>query len=269
MRRILNHNQSLEVRYIARKFGTQTILPKTHIKTTLQNKVGEVPCPQLKNAEMLTDESGPNVYKERYDELRLDNDINVSILEEQGIELDTLREELSETRRKLESESAQRMLLENEVCELKTEAARAAASPPPETTGISKEELENARREAHYYHCRMEQEKQLSRQLLTQIEEMKASRVPVVTPETPETPDATPDEEEKTERRVGESILSRACIVCTERHAYYEPMPCDHPICTECYVHWFASRMQYNDTRMEGEPPVIFGCPLCRTPIEI
>lgn len=274
MQRILYHNRSQEMRYVARRMAPihQTFSPKMHLKTTLEN-IGDdldmppliikVPKVFLQDSGMMTDDveySGKRFYKAKLDELQLDYDINESLLEEQSIELESLREELFQTHRKLDSESAQRMNLENEI-----EVLRAAASQPPAPPEplVTKEELDNLRREVHYYHCRMEQEKQLSRQLLTQIEAMKANRVPL------ETEGESDVVVEVNVEPAGESILSRACIVCSERHAYYEPMPCDHPMCTECYVHWYASRMQYNDTRREGEPPVVFGCPLCRTPISI
>ena len=252
MQRILNHNSTLETRYIMRRIAPmhQTFFLKKHIKTTLENIGDDIP--KLRDSGMMTDNIDyTEKYQKKLEVLQLNYDMNESILEEQSIELESLREQLNETQRKLASEIAQRIYLENEIEEIKNATPNSTAVEPVNEN--INEELNNLRREAHYYHCRMEQEKQLSRQLLTQIEAMKLSRKPV--------------EVEVEVEPSHENILSRACIVCTERHAYYEPMPCDHPICTECYVHWFASRMQYNDTRREGEPPVVFGCPLCRTPI--
>ena len=244
----------------------QTFFPKKHIKTTPENIGGDI-ISKVQDSGMMTDDYTEKYekYKKKLEDLQADYDINESLLEEQSIELESLREQLNETHRKLDSESAQRMHLENEIEEMKAAAVVEVEPTDEHMNENMKEELNNLRREAHYYHCRMEQEKQLSRQLLTQIEAMKATRVPVEDEAVTEAVTVA-DDEAKAEPS-HESILSRACIVCTERHAYYEPMPCDHPICTECYVHWFASRMQYNDTRREGEPPVVFGCPLCRTPI--
>ena len=234
----------------------QTFFPKKHIKTTPKN-IGDDIISKVQDSDMITD-NYTDKYKKKLEDLQANYDINESLLEEQSIELESLREQLDDTHRKLDSESAQRMHLENEIKEMN---ASAVVEVEPINENIN-DKLNNLRREAHYYQCRMEQEKQLSRQLLTQIETMKVTRIPVTEVEI----EAVVNDEAKVEPS-HDSILSRACIVCTERHAYYEPMPCDHPICTECYVHWFASRMQYNDTRQEGEPLVVFGCPLCRTPI--
>ena len=243
MWRILNRESRLDIQHVSRRIAPmdKIIYPKRHIKPNIIDENEMM-------GKLITKEES---YKVMYEKLKDDYKINESIIIEQNIELDTLRTRLCEIQRTLDTESSHRMHLENEINDMKTDMII-----NENMTYISKEELNNIRKESQYYQYRMEQERQLSRQLLSQIEEMKEVHLPKI-------------ENIESKEKVGESILSRACIVCSERHAYYEPMPCDHPICTECYVHWFASRMQYNETRMEYEEPVIFGCPLCRTPIQI
>lgn len=115
-------------------------------------------------------------------------------------------------------------------------------------------------KERNYYESRMHQEKELSRQLLVQNEALRA------VPQAPR----EEGEEREVDLDVGVTRLQKeACVVCREICAYYESIPCDHPICTECFVHWYASLMNYNDTRYEGEAPAIFSCPMCRTPIDV
>jgi len=146
----------------------------------------------------------------------------------------------------------------------------------------------------------------LSRQLVMQVDELqKNQRAPVPTLESTslELVETTESMEEEGEREESEAIegLKRGesessldivergantgagareestvrlapspCVVCLTTYAQheYQTIPCEHPICVECYIRWFASRMYYNDTRMEGEPPVEFSCPICRTPID-
>lgn len=129
------------------------------------------------------------------------------------------------------------------------------------------EALEQAVNNARYYQARMEQEKKLSRQLISQVNELHGRRLQRAEEGVP---NDGAEENDGTDRAllVQPTRSREPCIVCTEVCDHYESLPCRHPICTECYVQWFASRMYYNDTRHEGEPPVVFACPMCRTPID-
>lgn len=118
-------------------------------------------------------------------------------------------------------------------------------------------------KERNYYESRMHQEKELSRQLLVQNEALRAVSHPPSNID-----DAHQEEREEREESVSR-LQQEACVVCREICAHYENIPCDHPICTECFVHWYASLMNYNDTRYEGEAQAIFSCPMCRTPIDV
>lgn len=128
-------------------------------------------------------------------------------------------------------------------------------------------------KERNYYETRMRQEKELSRQLLLQNEALRDG------PHSPPKVDDA-DQKEREMREVSEvsedetnddgpCMQREACVVCRERCTHYESIPCDHLICTDCFVHWYASLMNYNDARYEGEPPALFSCPLCRTPIDV
>lgn len=160
--------------------------------------------------------------------------------------------------------------------------------------------LEVMGRDLKYYQTRMEQEKMLSRQLVLQVEELqKNQRAPVPTLESTSLELVEMDLGDGGEREESESteglkkeegvtntsgvssdgttdggsgvrLAPLPCVVCltTYAHHEYQSIPCEHPICVECYIRWFASRMYYNDTRLEGEPPVEFSCPICRTPID-
>ena len=196
---------------------------------------------------------------------------NEMMLEERSVENDLLKEQLEHVRQEIEQARAsfecERMVMETQLqtCRGENEANK-----------------REAERHVHYLRVRLEQERQLNRQLLEQLEGFKSRAVPVVDEDSGangvganaseagrEGREGREDREGISEAQDAPSIIGAPCIVCTEKHQYYVPMPCNHPICNECYVQWYASRMHYNDTRLEGEHPVVFACPLCRTPIDV
>lgn len=279
MQRLLQYDRMVEKRYAATHTRPHSVslvrsfLPKKHLNVIPHN-VGGIPdyvhkmksdivmsnvdVPLLHDAAVMTDVSHMTYYQEKLNELQIEHDITDAILDERTIELETVRDKLNNMQTLLDAEMA-----DNEYTKNKLHEAN-------DKNQAMDEMITNVRREMHYYQYRMEQEKQLNRQLLLQVESLKKNqRLPE-----PEAADEPADEaaneaadEAADEAAERSPILSRKCIVCNELCSHYEEIPCNHPICTECYVHWFASRMQYNDTLREGEAPVVFSCPLCRTPI--
>ena len=199
---------------------------------------------------------------------------NEMMLEERSVENDMLKEQLDHVRQEIEQARAsfecERMVMDTQLQTCRTE------------NEANKREAE---RHVHYLRARLEQERQLNRQLLEQLEVFKSRAVPVVDEdlgangvganasregrEGREDASASTNGVDEADISEAPSIIGAPCIVCTEKHQYYVPIPCNHPICNECYVQWYASRMHYNDTLLEGEHPVIFACPLCRTPIDV
>lgn len=185
------------------------------------------------------------------------------MLEEKTVENEALRETIDHLRQDVEHARLS-LELERMVMDAKLQTCKSEYE-------ADKREVE---RNAHFFKVRLEQERQLNRQLLEQLEALKCRVAPVTCEddgedqrEAREGREGTCEAEEQ--RNAPSSILSASCIVCTEKHQYYVSIPCDHPICNECYVQWYASRMHYNDTLLEGEHPVAFACPLCRTPIDV
>lgn len=204
---------------------------------------------------------------------------NEMILEERSVENDLLKEEIEHLKQDLEyariALDFEQMVMEAKLQTYKSEYEA---------------DKEDAERNIHYFRVRLEQERQLNRQLLEQLESLKCRVAPLADEdkkstsskatesahanetetnrENRENREGTHENEIEEDRNVS-SIISASCIVCTEKHQYYVPIPCNHPICNECYVQWYASRMHYNDTLLEGECPVTFACPLCRTSIDV
>ena len=208
--------------------------------------------------------------KDEADEVEATLECRISTLEAVNQQLEENKEALVERVKDLELEVRETSVRDNESRDKLSKVSEA---------------LDRALNDVQYYHARMDQEKKLSRQLMLQVEELQKRR-PLLEDENKDRRDQGSDEEHKENvipsLSLGEHTdgstdspslpvparTREACVVCTEVCDYYESMPCRHPICTECYVQWFASRMYYNDTRRDGEPPVVFACPMCRTPID-
>ncbi len=117
------------------------------------------------------------------------------------------------------------------------------------------EEKHTLEKEAFYYKCRVQQEQVLSRQLLQQIEELQKNQKP----------NHIHNDTHHDTTQTTESI----CIVCNEHHDSYEPMNCNHLLCTDCFVNWYSRCINYNQNLYEFEEAAVFTCPMCRTPIDI
>ena len=113
------------------------------------------------------------------------------------------------------------------------------------------EEKHTLEKESYYYKCRAQQEQILSRQLLQQIEELQQNQ--------------NQNLKDTETNIVPESI----CIVCNEHYETYEPMNCNHLLCTDCFVSWYSRCINYNQNLYEFEEAAVFTCPMCRTPIDI
>ena len=197
--------------------------------------------------------------KDEADETEATLECRVSTLEAVNCQLEEHKEALVERVKNLELEAHE---------------ANAYCKESRDKLAKMGETLDRALNDARYYHARMNQEKKLSRQLLAQVDELQRRRVGAGTESAQgdggaDDGGASPLSLDDRPWSGSPSIQSREpCIVCIEVCNHYETLPCRHPICTDCYVQWFASRSYYNDMRHESEPPVEFTCPMCRTPID-
>lgn len=205
---------------------------------------------------------------EDYDRLKMDLEKLLNsdrdyemLLEERSIEVDFLKERLEILQKEMEE---CKIFHDCEIMTLETQMRTSKSEYDAERLYLYNQ--------LYYYKVRMEQERQLNRQVMEQLEELKSIKTPFMNVENVE---EINDGDVRDENRIDgddsmiTEVINAPCIVCSEKHRYYVPIPCNHPICNDCYVHWYASRVHYNDTRLDGEHAVIFGCPLCRTPIDV